>query len=159
MRILAFVLAFSALAASCATPTAYGPAVKMGGPGFSETRIEADRYRVTFYTAAGGPRRAEDMALRRAAELTLQQGYEWFEVTQRGTDVNRNSGSSLSFGVGAGSFGRSSGVSVGSSVGIPVGAGPAASSSLEIKLGKGPKPDSANVYDALAIQNWLGART
>ena len=150
--------ALLAALAACATPTPYGPAVKPGGPGYSEQRIEQDRYRVTFSTAAGGTQAADDMALRRAAALTLEQGYDWFEVTQRGTDVNRNSGSSFSVGMGVGSYGRSSGVSVGSSVGIPIGPGPAAVANMEIRLGKGPKPENPYAYDARGVQASLGSQ-
>ncbi|MEJ0022205.1 MAG: hypothetical protein WDN76_01270 [Alphaproteobacteria bacterium] len=56
-----------ALLAGCASPTAYMAAAKPGANGYSESQIESDRFRVTFRTAAGGARYAEDMALRRAA--------------------------------------------------------------------------------------------
>jgi flavin-binding protein dodecin len=155
---LPLISALILLVAACASPTPYKPATKAGGAGYSDTRIETDRYRVSFSTSAGGAQAAQDMALRRAADLTLQQGYDWFEVTQRDTDVNRNSGSSFSLGVGGASFGRSSATGVGASVGIPVGAGPAATASLEIRMGKGAKPTSSNAYDARGVQASFAGR-
>jgi hypothetical protein len=149
-----------ALLAGCATPTAYMPAAKPGAMGYSETQIETDRYRITFKTAAGGARYAEDMALRRAAELTLAQGYDWFFVNNRFAETGRDSGPQFSVGGGFGSFGRHSSVGIGTSVGIPLaGPGPAADASLEIRLGKGPKPQDPAAYDAREIARSLAPRT
>jgi hypothetical protein len=132
-------------------------AAKPGAMGYSESQIETDRFRVTFKTAAGGARYAEDMALRRAAELTLAKGYDWFFVNNRFAQNGANGGPSLSVGTGFGSFGRHSSVGVGTSVGIPLaGPGPAADASLEIRLGKGPKPQDPAAYDARQIVQSLG---
>src|SRR5262245_26004202 len=80
--LVSIVMAIAATA--CATaPTPYAPAARAGGYGYSDTPIENDRYRVTFRTSSGGYSRASDMALLRAADLTLQRGYDWFAVTQR----------------------------------------------------------------------------
>lgn len=145
------------LLAGCASPTAYMAAAKPGAMGYSDSRIETDRFRVTFRTAAGGARYAEDMALRRAAELTLAQGYDWFQVNNRFVENGANSGPSFSVGGGFGSFGRHSSVGVGTSVGIPLaGPGPAAEASLEVRLGRGPKPQDAGAYDAREIARSLG---
>ncbi len=142
--------------AGCATPTAYGPATKPGAVGYSESQIEADRVRISFKTAAGGARYAEDMALRRAAELTLARGYDWFLVNSRFAEAGRDSGPSLSVGAGVGSFGRRSGVSLGTGVGIPLaGPGPGATASLEIRLGRGPKPQDSAAYDAREVSRSL----
>ena len=70
-----FLLAtFFALGACAAVgPTTYGPADNKGF-GFEESRIEQDRYRIT-YRGSGGmlPETVEDYAMLRAAELTLQK--------------------------------------------------------------------------------------
>ncbi|WP_396592942.1 CC0125/CC1285 family lipoprotein [Brevundimonas sp. R86498] len=107
---------------ACASLAPYGPQRGPGGQGFSEQRIESDRYRVT-YSGVGAPGPVADMALLRAAELTLDQGYDWFEVTQRYIDGRPDSAGgvsqSVSLGYGGGSSrygGRrysSSGVGVG----------------------------------------------
>jgi hypothetical protein len=159
IRIACAALMFCAVLAGCVTPTPYGPAARPGGPGYAETAIESNRYRVTFNANAGGRQRAEDFALRRAAELTLQQGYDWFIVDQRYGASDRYGGSQMSVGVGVGSFGRRTGVSVGSSVGVPLGGGPPATATLEIRLGRGPKPESVQAYDARAVLQSLAGRT
>lgn len=148
------LLALTALVAACATPTPYGPAQRVGGPGYSETQIETDRFRVSFATAAGGPQRAEDLARQRAAAVTLERGYDWFVVTQRFVEDFAGGGgrTSLSFGVGGASFGRRSASSVGVGVGVPLSGDSGAKVSLEVRLGKGPRPSDPNAYDARDIQ-------
>jgi len=78
--------------AGCATPTPYQPiiAARPTLGGFSETRLAADHYRVTF-NGNGLTKRdtVERYMLYRAAELTLAQGYDWFEVDDRHTDRDR----------------------------------------------------------------------
>jgi hypothetical protein len=147
------------LASACETPTAYAPAQRVGGPGYIETPIESDRFRVTFNTASGGVRMAEDMARRRAAALTLERGYDWFIVTNRVAEpYGGGSRSSLSIGTGFGSFGRGSFSSLGVGVGVPLGgsSGGGASVSLEVRLGKGPRPEDPSAYDARDVQRALG---
>jgi hypothetical protein len=85
---LGAALALSAGLSACVTPTPYQPAV-VGHPsagGYSETRIEPDRWRVTF---AGNSMTSRDTVeaylLFRAAEVTLQNGFDWFEMVDRST--------------------------------------------------------------------------
>ena len=69
----------------CGTPTPYQHAV--GGYGYSEQALEADRYRVTFAGNSLTSRQTvENYLLARAAELTLQRGYDHFLIVDRGTD-------------------------------------------------------------------------
>ena len=69
---------------ACTTPTVYAPLQTPAGSGFSETRIEADRWRVTFRGGSdAGRERVADLTLLRAAQLTLAQGYDWFRITER----------------------------------------------------------------------------
>ena len=80
------LLAGSAVAlTACASLAPYGAQRGAGGQGYSEQRIESDRYRVT-YNGVGAPGPVADFALLRAAELTTQEGYDWFEVVQSWTD-------------------------------------------------------------------------
>ena len=78
--------------AACATPTPYQPNMRgqaVSG-GYSEARIETDRWRVNFAGNSLTSRETvEGYLLFRAAELTLQQGYDWFAVVQRDTETNR----------------------------------------------------------------------
>ncbi len=154
---LALVASTAALAA-CASLAPYGPQRGPGGQGFSEQRIESDRYRVT-YNGVGAPGPVADRALLRAAQLTTEQGYDWFEITQRYIDGRPDSAGGVrpSVGVGYGSsnYGgwRTSGTSVG--VGLNFSGPSPTSTTLEVRLGRGQRPDRAEAYDAREIQRSL----
>ena len=81
-------VAVSALALSaCATATPYQPAGSSGYGGYAEQRLESDRYRVTFAGNSVTSREQVEMSLLlRAAELTVQDGYDWFATVNRATD-------------------------------------------------------------------------
>jgi len=82
-----FLLLFGLGACAGAGPTPYGPAERPGGQGYSEERLDADRYRITVAGNALTPReRVEDYLLYRAAELTLQEGFDHFRLLERQTD-------------------------------------------------------------------------
>lgn len=87
-----FALILAATAATlsaCATPTPYQPAVQSGATrgGFTELRVEPNRYRVNFQGNSLTSRETvEGYLLFRAAELTVQNGYDWFTVLDRDTD-------------------------------------------------------------------------
>lgn len=84
----AALLAATALTA-CATATPYQPNMpgQQVSGGFSEERIEQNRFRVTF---AGNSLTSRDTVERyllyRAAELTTTQGYDYFSLVERATD-------------------------------------------------------------------------
>ena len=70
---------------ACATPTPYQPA--LDGHGYAEQAIEDDRYRVTFSGNSQTPRETvENYLLYRAAEVTLQRGYDHFVIVDRETE-------------------------------------------------------------------------
>src|SRR5262249_17669451 len=76
---------------ACATETYYQAQTERGGYGYAENRIEANRYRVSFRGNSLTDRETvENYLIFRAAELTLQQGYDYFVVADRGTH-ERNS--------------------------------------------------------------------
>ncbi|MFA5602003.1 MAG: hypothetical protein WDA06_15510, partial [Phenylobacterium sp.] len=86
---LAAVLALGASLAACTTATPYQPNIpgQAVSGGFSEMRLEPDRFRVTFAGNSLTSRETvEGYLLYRAAELTVQQGYDWFEIVDRATD-------------------------------------------------------------------------
>lgn len=145
--------------AACVTPTHFQPATSGGGVGFSELRIEPDRYRVIFQGGPGAPEaQVQDYALLRAADLALAQGYDWFRVVDRSIRQTGYGGASLGVGVGGASFGRHSATGVGVSSGFPISGGPALQASLEVLMGKGPRPPGQDVYDARAVRVSLGPR-
>lgn len=74
--------------AACASATPYGPASGARGYGFSEQQIESDRFRITFRgNSATARETVENSLLFRAAELTVQEGYDYFVVEEKDTDA------------------------------------------------------------------------
>ena len=88
-RLSRAVLACVLLLTGCVmpTPTPYQPIQPNGG--FSEQRIEANRYRVTFAGNSLTSREdVENNLLFRIAELTLSQGYDYFVLSDNDTEAN-----------------------------------------------------------------------
>ena len=119
--------------------------------------IEDDRYRVIFI-ARGDYTRAERQAgvLRRAAELTLEMGFEHFVVRERESLYDNPPPDTFpELGVGVGVFGgSSSGVGAGVSIGgLPSQrGGRATGEAAVIELRQGPAPqDSEDAYDARVL--------
>jgi hypothetical protein len=86
MRLALAALAAATLAACASAPsTVYAPASSTAnGSGYEDIRIENDRWRVSFTgTADVSEVEVERLALRRAAELALTNGYDWFQVVDR----------------------------------------------------------------------------
>ena len=87
--LLAALATSTLLVAGCATPTPYRPATGSGfsRTGFSEQQVAPDRFLVTFAGNSVTDRdTVERYLLFRAAELTLQRGYDYFVTVQRDTD-------------------------------------------------------------------------
>ncbi len=85
---VAVALALAGVLAGCATPTPYQPNIpgNSSSGGYSETRIEPNRWRVTFSGNSLTSRETvEAYLLFRSAELTAQQGYDWFSIVDRNT--------------------------------------------------------------------------
>lgn len=85
--LMATGLAITLALSSCATPTPYQP-LSASSPqrsgGYSDLQLEADKWRVTF---SGNTLTSRDTVERyllyRAAELSLAQGNDWFEIVNR----------------------------------------------------------------------------
>lgn len=87
--LIAGLLAITAGLAACTTATPYQPDLRGSqvSGGFSETRLTNDRFRVQFRGNTLTNRdTVERYLLYRAAELTIDQGYDWFEIDDRRTD-------------------------------------------------------------------------
>jgi hypothetical protein len=70
------IVALAGSAASCATDSYHA---YEAGEGYSEERLSATSWRVSFVGATIESQSAvEEQLLRRSAELTVQNGYEWF---------------------------------------------------------------------------------
>lgn len=164
MRVVRAVAALGAvlLIAACVSGAGlYRPATSARGSGYSEQRIETNRWRVTF---TGGPSTpasvVEDFALLRAADLTLSMGYEWFTVAGRETvPQTSNYGPRYSgmFGPPCGAFGCRSAIYGG--FWYDDFDENRLSASLDIVMGKGAKPADANTYDARDVASTIRARS
>jgi len=152
MRVIAAALLCLGLAA-CETPTLYQAAARPDAVGYSELRIEPGRYRVTFQGGDGAPaQQVEDYAMRRAAEITLRDSYDWFQIVDRSGEARPpHSSSAISIGGGGADFGRGGGVGVGLGAAFPLSGGPRITRSVEIFCGKGPHPPGPYVYDARGV--------
>jgi hypothetical protein len=90
-RTVAFVAALALQAAACTTATPYQPYRPdlSGGVhgGYSEQRLQPDRFVVSFHGNELTSRdRVEGYLLYRAAELTVQNGSDWFSIIERHTE-------------------------------------------------------------------------
>jgi len=96
-------VAATLMLAGCETATTYHPATGQGfnREGFSDQRVEANRFMVSFSGNSVTSRdTVERYLLYRAAELTVQNGYDWFELVDRNTDRKTRTYVSDPFGPG-----------------------------------------------------------
>lgn len=83
-RTLTVAMAVLLLAACASNRSSYAPASEEGEVGYTESRLSEARYRVVFKGESGTSlETVQDYALLRAAELTVAQNYDWFEVAER----------------------------------------------------------------------------
>lgn len=159
-RWIAPVLIALLLGACASTPTLYQPAAGPNAVGFSDMRIETDRFRVTFRGGPGAPpEQVADLALLRAADLALEQGFDWFRVTDRYTRTAApNGGPRVSVGTGSASFGRHSAFGLGLGTSFNLGGGPSLAQTIEVLMGRGAAPRDPNVYVARDVRRMLGQR-
>ena len=79
--------------AACETATPYQPlqhGSQVSG-GYTDQKLDANHYAVTFKGNSDTPRATvESYLLYRAAEITIAQGYDWFETVSRSTDRTQN---------------------------------------------------------------------
>ena len=161
-----FTWLLALLLIGCSSQPLYSPARNADSRGYYETRLTNERYRVIF---TGGSNTSDDkvknLALLRAAELTADHGYDWFQIIDRDNSDNTNTDNprvSISVGVGTGT---------GSCYpyGCRVFGGPYYSgarlystnrydrnqSVIEIYMGKGEPTDPTKVYNARELMENL----
>lgn len=100
---LATAASAALLVSACATETTYRPATGAGftRTGYSDRQVETNRYLVSFAGNSSTPRdTVERYLLFRAAELTLQNGADYFVMVERDTDLQ-----SRTYSTGFGGFG------------------------------------------------------
>jgi hypothetical protein len=106
--IVAALATSTLLVAGCATETAYRPATGQGfyRAGYSDRQIEPNRFLVSF---AGNSVTSRDTVERylffRAAELTVQNGYDYFVLADRDTNLQSRTYSTPGFGGWGGGWG------------------------------------------------------
>jgi len=174
VALMGAVAATSLMLAGCMTETTYRPATGSGfsREGYSDRQIEANRFQVTF---SGNTMTARDKVERyllfRSAELTKQQGYDYFVMADRDTDKKTRTYLNDFGPSGYGGFGgywgprwRYFGRGYGWRSWDPFGGDPFFDRSIdvdtvekyeataEIVLGKGPKPaGNVRAFDAQSV--------
>jgi hypothetical protein len=184
MRRLLIALAATAVLgglAACQTATPYQPAASPGryATGFSEFRIDDSHWRVTFKGNSLTSRETvEKYLLYRAAELTTQQGFDWFEAGDRqterhsrlvgvGGDPFYDSGFGLAYGWGWRPawryYGPRGWIGWNPWIGDPFWADnidveqiDRYEASAEVAMGKGPTPPNHKVFDARQVMANIG---
>jgi hypothetical protein len=152
--------------AGCETATPYQPLVTGGDSsgGFTDQRLDADHFRVTFQGNDSTSReRVETYMLYRAAELTVNAGNDWFETAERHTDRDKRvywddyGGGPYGFwrpswrywgGYGWGGWGGWGGYTT---------TYQKFQASVEIVMGRGPKPD-ARALNAREVMTNVGPK-
>ena len=153
---------------ACASTTTYGPAAQ-GGYGYSDQKIEEDRYRLTFRgNSLTNRETVETYLLYRASEIALQNGYDHFLVVEDDTEKSTTySGTSFNdpflnprfgfapfpyYAYGYGWGGRFGGVND-----VDIRPRDRYTAIAYVKLGRGEKPaDVTNAYDARQVAENLG---
>lgn len=82
-------ISLAACLAACETATPYQPLQhgSVASGGFTDQRLDENHFRVTFQGNTLTARETvETYLLYRAAELTVSQGYDWFEAVDRHTE-------------------------------------------------------------------------
>ena len=165
---------------ACETATPYQP-LRPGASdsgGYSDYRIDSSHWRVTFKGNSLTSRETvEKYLLYRTAELTIEQGFDWFDTTDRHTERNTNyygdtdpfyrSGFGLAYGWGWRPSWRYYG-GYGWRGWDPWGGSPFWANQIDIRevnryeastevvLGKGPAPDGRRVFNASEVAANLG---
>ncbi len=102
---LAAVASLGAGLAACETATPYQPLTPGNATagGYAEQKINDDLWRVTFSgNSLTGRETVEKYLLYRAAELTVNQGFDWFVDTHRATDKKTTLEADPFYGAGFG---------------------------------------------------------
>lgn len=91
MRItLLLAVAAAGIATACASTATPYQAAGRNGYGFTETRLEDNRTRLSFSgNSSTELKTVKKYVLYRAAELTLERGYDYFVIMDRGLDANQ----------------------------------------------------------------------
>jgi hypothetical protein len=159
LRILTALVMLTSLAA-CVHPTPYKEAANDSRNGYTTQQVESNRFRISFKGNSETARQTVDSyMLYRAAEVTVQNGFDYFVVDNRAVDKNtayENYGDTLAWGWGGGwGFRRGPGFAIpDDSYSQPVNSYDAIA---DILLFHGTKPaNQSDAYDARQVLNAIG---
>jgi len=178
LTLRASTIALMLAVAGCATPTPYQPLTRGGSTsgGYTDQQIEQNRFRVSFAGNTMTSRETvETYLLYRAAQLTVERGFDWFVMADRNTDRQTNTYVTRPFSPGPwgywGPSWRFRGAGFGWRGWDPYWGDPFWASSVdvntvnryeamaEIVTGHGQKPaDNPRAFDARSVLQNLGAR-
>jgi hypothetical protein len=172
---LAAILLGSAALAGCMNATPYQPATGTGQyrTGYWDEQIEANRFRVTF---AGNSLTSRDTVERyllyRAAQLTVENGGDYFTLADRNTEKKSQTYIDRPFGPGPWGYWGPSWRYYGRGWGwrswdpfwgdpffdrdIDVRQVDRYEATAEIVIGRGPKPNNVHAFDARDVLQRLG---
>ena len=90
MKTLSLMALLAITAVSCVTASGprYERASSANDFGYYDTRLDDNRYRVQYRADGSDYGVAQDFAMRRSAQLTLDRGYQWFQVVGRSRAVS-----------------------------------------------------------------------
>lgn len=152
--------------AACSTgPTPYQPGSGRGDAGYTESKIENDRYRISFKGNSLTERETvENYMLYRAAELTLQNGFDTFTIVNRDTDKNSSvrqsggyMGSRMSYSYFVPRYGWVRSWDPFWSTPVSYEEVTRYEAFAEIIMGRGPKSSDPNAFDAHQVSQNLAA--
>lgn len=161
MKYLTLVAVVFLFLQGCATTSPYHPADNRGY-GYRETQLSDNQYRIDFKAWDIERGKAVNYAMLRAAEFTLEKGFDWFEIVDRQSDtVQPRASSGAGFSLAqhrhvernCGVMGCRTRMSEPYSsfgMGIEIGGRDRSEADilLEIIMGKGVRPDAKRVYSA-----------
>ncbi|WP_258808029.1 CC0125/CC1285 family lipoprotein [Pseudidiomarina sp. CB1] len=156
------VLVVSFVVGACASEPDYR-AAENGGYGYTETKITDTDYQVEFKARGSDKGAAMNYALLRAAEVTLENDHDWFVITHRETQIDKETIRDHSFdGMAGGDMvtycnmircetryyprsAFSAGIHVGGRTDSDIQV------TLDIQLGSGSQPQDKHSYDASEV--------
>jgi len=165
-------LAFIMTACASTDTQNYMAADEKGDFGYYESALTDTHHRIAYKMRGDDIDTAKDYALLRGAELTLQKGYEWFEVVDRDTNQktdDRHERAVVAMRVYGSSY-RECGILTCRTVTRPdyvdasyADRAPRRSDTtvvfIEIVMGNGVKPSGGNIYDARTLSETIRARS
>jgi hypothetical protein len=147
---------------ACASAPVPREAAGAYSEGYTERALSADRYLVSYRMDGADYQRAYDLALWRAAQLSLEKGYPTFEVVNRDSDTDAGARSTTSVTTQHGvTYQRSCGLLTCTNYATPTtrsqvelnagGRRPSRVVSLEVLFTRDAASDSPNRYDAVSV--------